>query len=56
MTAAERLKILGPAAVNAARRAAKQAPPPSPEVVADLRDIFAPVLAPPTSGRDRRVA
>lgn len=45
MTQEERLKILGAEAVAAIHRRVAAAPPPSPEVTAELRPILAPAMA-----------
>lgn len=45
MTRAERLAILGPATIAAIHRRVAQAPPPPPEVLAELRPMLAPALA-----------
>jgi hypothetical protein len=44
MTRAERLAILGAATVAEIHQRVAKAPPPSPQLVDDLRLIFAPAL------------
>jgi hypothetical protein len=58
MTPQERLRILGPDCVAEMRRQAAAALPPSRELVADLRRLFAPVVAELASPapQDRRQA
>lgn len=45
MTRAERLAILGPTAVAEIHRLVDAAPPPSPELLAELHPVLAPALA-----------